>query len=241
MCPIAVLNVVFLLLANLSIGLSLQIIPPNPPNIVVPPPSSSFNRRVAISKIVTTAAGITSAGTTLSFVHPASARAPGSGNTTEAVQQIRDAARDLRRLQSDWNLYASVTEEGMAGNNTAGARRILGGIAPQAGVTAIEVAKVTPLYRIDGAFSVVRKAAIDAEDTNSWSFRLDLATFEEVAERVLFAVQKADGDFYGVNFAAKGTVQVLGIYKEAKVQVDRGTIDLDKMVELLRDAGAPGL
>mmetsp|Transcript_10244 Transcript_10244/g.9906 ORF Transcript_10244/g.9906 Transcript_10244/m.9906 type:complete len:229 (-) Transcript_10244:261-947(-) len=228
MYSIALCNVLLLLLANFTIGLNLQgaqvVVAPNPP----------FNRRVAFLKIVT-AAG------TISFVHPASARAPGSGDVTEAIEQIRDAARDLKRLQRDFNQYATLTDEGMAGDNTAGARRILGGIAPQAGITAIETAKLTPLYRIDGAFSVVRKAAIDSEDKNSWSFQLDITTFEEVAERVLFAVQKADGDFYGVSFAAKGTTQIKGIYKEAKGSIDRGIIDLDIMIGLLKDVGAPGL
>jgi len=138
-------------------------------------------------------------------------------------------------------MYAVVDDEGRAGDNTAGARRILGGIAPQAGTAAIEVAKVTPLYRIDGAFTTIRKVSIDAVDKNSWGFRLDLAAFEDTAERVLFEVQKADGDFYSVSFAAKGTTQVKGIYKEAKIQVDGGIIDLEIMLGLLRDAGAPGL
>jgi len=232
MYSIALCNVLLLLLANFTIGLNLH------GARVKAPPSSSCDRRVALSKIVT-AAGTTIG--TLSFVHPALARAPGSGDATEAIEQIRDAARDLKRLQRDFDQYATLTDEGMAGDNTAGARRILGGIAPQAGITAIETAKLTPLYRIDGAFSVVRKAAIASEDKNSWSFQLDIATFEEVAERVLFAVQKADGDFYGVSFAAKGTTQIKGIYKEAKGSIDKGIIDLDIMLGLLKDVGAPGL
>mmetsp|Transcript_24334 Transcript_24334/g.28671 ORF Transcript_24334/g.28671 Transcript_24334/m.28671 type:complete len:243 (+) Transcript_24334:49-777(+) len=241
MHSITLCNALLLLLANLTTGLNLQgarvVVPPNRPLSVGASPSSC-NRRVAISKLVTAAGASIGA---LSFIRPASARAPGSGNTTEAVEQIRDAARDLRRLQRDFDQYATLTDEGMAGDNTAGARRILGGIAPQAGTTAIETAKVTPIYRIDGAFSVVRKAAIASEDKDSWSFKLDIASFEEVSERALFAIQKADGDFYGVSFAAKGTTQIKGIYKEAKEAIDKGIIELDTVLSLLRDAGAPGL
>eukprot|EP00592_Proboscia_alata_P012880 CAMPEP_0194388462 /NCGR_PEP_ID=MMETSP0174-20130528/98621_1 /TAXON_ID=216777 /ORGANISM="Proboscia alata, Strain PI-D3" /LENGTH=230 /DNA_ID=CAMNT_0039179753 /DNA_START=65 /DNA_END=757 /DNA_ORIENTATION=- len=221
---------VLLLLIMLQITVELSL--PSPAS-----PSNVCDRRVAFLKIVGGSCLLSSS----SFHQSASARAPGSDDVTEAVAQIRDAALDLRQLQKDWDLYAVVTSEGRAGNNTAGARRILGGIAPQAGDAAIEVAKVTPLYRIDGAFTAIRKAAIDAEDKTSWEFRLDFAAFDEIAERVLFEIQKADGDFYGVNFASKGTTQLSGIYNEARAEVDKGSVDLEEMVRLLTIAGAPGL
>ena len=205
-----------------------------------PTTNKTFNRRAALSNILITG-GITLCSLSFINIKPVLARVPGSADITEAVQQIRDAAQDLRKLQQDWGIYATIDSEGRAGNNTAGARRILGGIAPQAGQAAIEVAKVTPLYRIDGAFSAIRKAAIDSDDVNSWGYRLDLTSFEEIAERVLFEIQKADGDFYGVSFASKGTTQINGIYTEAKAQVDRGALDLEEMIKLLKNAGAPGL
>jgi hypothetical protein len=62
----------------------------------------------------------------------------------EAVEQIRDASVALRGLQRDWAKYAIIDAEGRAGNIDA-ARRILGGVAPQSGAAAIEVAKKTPL------------------------------------------------------------------------------------------------
>jgi hypothetical protein len=169
----------------------------------------------------------------------ASARAPGSSDVAEAVAQIRDASADLRKLSQNWSEYAVINAEGRAGDNTVGARRILGGVAPQAGSAAIEMAKATPLYRIDGAFNAVRKYAIDADD-GSWGSNLDLDTFEDIGERLLFAIQKADGDFYSVVFAAKGTTQLTNIYRETKKQVDQGIIDFDKMLDLLKIAGAPG-
>lgn len=250
MSSIGIRHVIFLLLVNITIALTLHgtqvTVPPNvnPTRTTQAPPepTPSCNRRSALSKIIAATGATTGISIgTLPFVRPASARAPGSENVTEAVLQIRDAADDLRRLQREWDLYAVVDVEGRAGNNTDGARRILGGIAPQAGTAAIEVAKVTPLYRIDRAFTVVRRASIDAVDKDSWGFRLDIATFEEISERVLFELQKADGDFYSVNFAMKGSIQITGIYKEAKIQVDRGIIDLDNIVGLLRDVEAPGL
>lgn len=166
------------------------------------------------------------------------ARAPGSTDVVEAVQQIRDAALDLRKLENDWSLYSVIDDEGRAGS-TDGARRILGGIAPQAGSAAIEAAKRTPLYRIDVAFVTVRKAAL--EDGNDWTDNLDLDRFEELADRILYQVQKADGNFYGVLFAAKGTKMINDIYVETKKLIEQGIKDLDEMLSLLKDAGAPGL
>lgn len=166
------------------------------------------------------------------------ARAPGSKDMTEVIAQIQGAANDLKKLKNDWSQYAIIDAEGRAGS-TDGARRILGGIAPQAGSAAIEAAKATPLYRIDVAFSAVRKEAI--EGNSQWGEELDLGTFDELADRITFAIQKADGDFYGVLFASKGTKQISGIFSEAKVQVDQGISDFDEMLGLLKDAGAPGL
>ena len=177
----------------------------------------------------------------LSVPQVAAARAPGSTDTVEAVRQIQDAAVDLRRLQRDFYSYAVVNDEGRAVTDaTVGARRILGGVAPLAGTSAIEVAKVTPLYRIDGAFNVIRKACIEGTDGDVWTDNLDLGAYEELVERILFQLQKADGDFYSVQFAAKGTKQISGIYKEAKEQVDQGVIDFDKILSLLEEANAPG-
>lgn len=166
------------------------------------------------------------------------ARAPGSTDVVEAIMQIRDASLDLRKLDNDWSLYSVIDDEGRAGS-TDGARRILGGIAPQAGSAAIEVPKKTPLYRIDVAFVTVRKAAL--EDDSGWTNNLDLDQFEELAERILYEVQKADGNFYSVLFAAKGTRMINDIFIETRKLVKQGISDLDEMLGLLKDAGAPGL
>jgi len=179
--------------------------------------------------------------TTAALLHtaPAWARTPGSSDVNEAVEQIRDASVELRRLQRDWATYAVIDAEGRAGNIDA-ARRILGGVAPQRGEAAIEMARRTPLYRIDGAFNAVRKAAIDAS-AGAWLAAIDLDVFDEACERILFSLQKTDGDFYGVVFASKGSNMLAGIYKEARVQVDRSADDFDLILRLLREAGAPGL
>ena len=63
------------------------------------------------------------------------------------------------------------------------------------------VAKVTPLYRIDGAFAAVRKFALDASD-DSWAAQLDIESFVESGERVVFALKKVDDSFYGAVTAA---------------------------------------
>jgi hypothetical protein len=180
--------------------------------------------------------------TLLSIPQIAQARAPGSKDLSEAVQQIRDASIDLRKLERDWDQFALIDQEGRAVTDaTVVARRVLGGVAPLAGASAIEVAKSTPLYRIDGAFNVIRKACLESESDSDWSSTLDQEAFEELAERILFQVQKADGDLYSVAFASKGTTQISGIYKEAKGQIDQGIVDLEKMIRLLSNAGAPGI
>ena len=97
------------------------------------------------------------------------------------------------------------------------------------------------MYRIDGAFNAIRKACLQgADDDEAWSNALDLEVFEELAERIVFQLQKAHGDFYSVQFAAKRTKQITGIYKQAKAQVDQGVVDFDTMLALLADAKAPG-
>jgi hypothetical protein len=121
------------------------------------PPSHGCHRRQAFARV---AAAVTCPSILL-LPLSAQARAPGSKDVSEAVAQIQDAAQDLRKLQSEWSLYTVIDPEGRAGS-TDGARRILGGIAPQAGDAAIAVAKKTPLYRIDVAFKTVRTAALEA-------------------------------------------------------------------------------
>jgi len=198
-------------------------------------PFSCDRRTVVATTLLTLLPTIT----ILSQPNAAFARVPGSLDVSESVQQIRDASLAIRKLSNNWLDYATIDEEGRAGDNTDAARRILGGVAPQAGMAAIEIAKLTPLYRIDVAFKAVRKCALNEDE--KWASTLDLERFEELGERINFAVQKADGDFYGVMFAAKGTTQVKQIYKEAKGQVDQGIVDLDEILLLLKDAGAPGL
>ena len=176
---------------------------------------------------------------------PVWARAPGSKNVKDAVDQISNAAEDLRRLQRNWNKYAVIDDEGRAvGDATILARRILGGVAPKAGETAIEVAKATPLYRIDGALKAIREAAIyGSSDPNDdvWLANLDLPAFEELSDRIIFQLQKVDNDFYSVQFAAKGTTQISGIFKEAKSQVEQGVKDFEAIKALLKEAGATRL
>lgn len=192
------------------------------------------NRRQAFRVATTT----TTATILLPFT--ANARAPGSKDVSEAVTQIQDAAQDLRKLQSEWNLYTVIDQEGRTGS-TDGARRILGGIAPQAGSAAIAVAKKTPLYRIDVAFKTVRNAALEGDETTAWASSLDLEKFEELADRILYETQKADGNFYSVLFAAKGTKMIQDIFEETRLLVKQGITDLDEMLVLLKDAGAPGV
>lgn len=134
-----------------------------------------------------------------------------------------------------------IDAEGRAGS-TDGARRILGGIAPQAGSAAIDAAKNTPLYRIDVAFVTVRKAVLeDGEQNQQWTGNLDLELFEELADRIIYETQKADGNFYGVLFAQKGTKMINDIFMETLQLVKQGTKDLEDMVQLLKESGAPDI
>jgi len=161
-----------------------------------------------------------------------------------SIQQIQDASTSLKTLIANWETYASIDTEGRA-RSTDGARRILGGIAPQAGEAAIDAAKNTPVYRIDVAFVTVRKAVLEGSDekdaTSAWRDRLDLERFEELADRVIYGTQKADGNFYSVLFAMKGTTMISDIFVETKKLVQQNIDDLDNMVLLLQEAGAPGL
>jgi hypothetical protein len=208
-----------------------------------PQPRRSFLSSILATTTTTTTVVVA---TTLGgvAVPPAWSRAPGSKDLYEAIEQIRGASRDLKTLQQNWDMYAVIDQEGRSvGDSTVMARRILGGVGPLAGDSAIAVAKATPLYRIDGAFAAVRKAAIAnaGDDDPPWISELDLLAFEELSERIQFALQKADGDFYSVAFASKGSKQINGIFKEAKAQVDQGILDFEAIMGLLKEAGAPGL
>eukprot|EP00568_Trieres_chinensis_P005055 CAMPEP_0183299190 /NCGR_PEP_ID=MMETSP0160_2-20130417/5991_1 /TAXON_ID=2839 ORGANISM="Odontella Sinensis, Strain Grunow 1884" /NCGR_SAMPLE_ID=MMETSP0160_2 /ASSEMBLY_ACC=CAM_ASM_000250 /LENGTH=184 /DNA_ID=CAMNT_0025461383 /DNA_START=55 /DNA_END=609 /DNA_ORIENTATION=- len=183
---------------------------------------------------------MTGSAATIMFPGSSLARAPGSNDISASVRQIRDAADDLRKLEQDWSQYAVIDAEGRAGS-TDGARRILGGIAPQAGSAAIDVAKKTPLYRIDVAFVTVRRSFLEDDNGASWVASLDLERFEELADRITYETQKADGNFYSVLFAAKGTRMINDIFVETKNLVRQGIIDLDEMLGLLKEAGAPEL
>jgi len=145
----------------------------------------------------------------------------------------------LKQLENDWSIYAIIDAEGRAAS-TDGARRILGGIAPQAGSAAIDTANKTPLYRIDVAFVTVRKAVLE-DDAGRWTSSFDLDRFEELADRIIYETQKADGNFYSVLFAAKGTRMIDDIFTETKSLVKQGIVDLEEMILLLKAAGAPGL
>ncbi|CAJ1954154.1 unnamed protein product [Cylindrotheca closterium] len=178
------------------------------------------------------------------FPDSSSARAPGSNDVGASIQQIQDGALSLKMLLNNWSDYASIDSEGRA-RSTDGARRILGGIAPQAGAAAIDAAKNTPLYRIDVAFVTVRKAVLEGSNKNdpdtAWRDKFDLERFEELADRVIYGTQKADGNFYSVLFAMKGTTMIADIFVETKKLVQQGIDDLDSMASLLREAGAPGV
>jgi hypothetical protein len=245
----------FLLLADCFTLLGLTNLKEKPNNNVkiFPPPSPGGELLAVVEESTTTnsrrrreflstIAGFASS----TIVVAAWARAPGSKDVAEAVEQIRDASEALRQLQRDWDQYARIDKEGRAMTDaTVIARRILGGVGPMTGDGAIQMAKATPLYRIDGAFTAVRKASLDNDndddDESLWAANLDLELFEDIAERIVFQVQKADGDLYSVQFASKGTTQISGIYKEAKGQIDQGVVDFAAMLGLLKDAGAPGL
>lgn len=167
------------------------------------------------------------------------ARAPGSEDVGEAIAQVKDAAAALRELRTNWEQYAVIDAEGRAGNIDA-ARRVLGGVTPQRGEALAAAAEATPLYRIDGAFAALRKAALNSAD-GTWGSRLDIEEFVEKGEDIVFALKKADDSFYGVVFASKGSTQLAGLYREARDSVDRALIDFDSVLGYLKEAGAPGV
>ena len=169
----------------------------------------------------------------------ACARAPGSEDVDEALAQIRDAAVALKALRRDWASYALIDAEGRAGDVNP-ARRILGGVAPQRGQEAFDVAIATPLYRCDKAFDAVRKAALNA-DSGSWLTSFDIEDFVERSETVARSLKKADDAFYSVTFASKGSGQLTAIYDDAKAGVDLALREFDAVLGLLERAGAPGV
>lgn len=202
-------------------------------------PSSSFRYNVCNRRQLIIATGIA---TTLLFpASPSLARAPGSKDIVASIQQIQDAADSLRHLVNDdkWSQYTVIDTEGRAGS-TDGARRILGGIAPMAGSAAINAAKNTPLYRIDVAFVTVRKAILEDNADEKWTAAMDLDRFEELADRIIYNTQKADGNFYSVLFAQKGTKMINDIFIETKTLVKQAIMDFDEMIKLLENASAPG-
>ena len=167
------------------------------------------------------------------------ARTPGSSDVGEAIEQIVDGAAALKKLRQNWATYACIDKEGRACNIDA-ARKILGGVAPQRGDAAIAVAKVTPLYRIDGAFAAIRKFALDSDDT-SWGGRLDVEAFVEKGDDITFQLKRVDDSFYGVVFASKGSSMLEKIYKEAFDSLERAERDFEAIADLLKDAKAPGV
>ena len=117
--------------------------------------------------------------------------------------------------------------------------KILGGVAPQRGEAAIEVAKITPLYRMDGAFAAVRKYVLSAED--GWAANLDIEDFVQRGEDIVFNLKRADDSFYSVVFASKGSSMLEKIYKEAKDSVDVSVKDFEAIIGALQAAKAPGV
>ena len=168
----------------------------------------------------------------------ACARAPGSEDVDEALAQIRDAAVALKALRRDWTSYALIDAEGRAGDVNP-ARRILGGVAPQRGQEAFDVAIATPLYRCDKAFDAVRKAALNAD--SGWLTSFDIEDFVERSDDIARALKKADDAFYSVTFASKGSGQLTAIYDDAKAGVDLALREFDAVLGLLARAGAPGV
>jgi len=150
-------------------------------------------------------------------------------------------------LQDDiWSQYTRIDGEGRAGA-TDGARRLLGGIAPQSGTAAIAAATKTPLYRIDVAFVRVRKTVLDRGSATattaattaaaaSWEDTFDLDRFEELADRIVYNISKCDGNFYSVLFAMKGGKMIEDIFQETKTLVTQSIDDMDEMLLLLQDA-----
>ena len=102
------------------------------------------------------------------------------------------------------------------------------------------MAKLTPLYRIDGAFAAVRKCVLNSDDS-SWASSIDIEEFVELGEEIVRSLKKVDDSFYGVVFASKGSVMLEKIYAEAKQSVDASVVNFETMLGLLRAAKAPGV
>ena len=151
------------------------------------------SRSVGSAALYGRRAAVLGGGLCATYAGRVSARTPGSTDVTEAVEQIRDGSDALRGLAKEWATYACIDGEGRACNIDA-ARKILGGVAPQRGDAAIEVAKSTPLYRIDGAFAAVRTYALNAGD-GSWGSALDVEAFVETAEDIVMALKKTDDSY----------------------------------------------
>ena len=208
----------------------------------------NIHRRQMLSTITESSAAIASILSLSLSPLTASARAPGSKDICASLLQIRDASTSLKQLlePANWNQYTIIDGEGRAGS-TDGARRILGGIAPQGGMAAIDAAKNTPLYRIDVAFVTVRKYVLEGSgsdsgsdsDSDPWTDSFDLDRFEELADRVVYNVSKSDGNFYSVLFAMKGGKMIEDIFVETRGLVKQGVGDLEEMIGLLKSAGAP--
>ena len=158
---------------------------------------------------------------------PAAARRPGDESIDASVAQIRDAAESLRVLRANWAMYAVIDQEGRAGDVDA-ARRVLGGVGPQAGEAASRAADATPLYGLEGAFRAVRKAALRDEIELA-----DLEEFVELGDAITSSVQEADDRFYSCMFAPGGSSQVGGIYDKARGSVDRALRDFEKVLAML--------
>ena len=88
--------------------------------------------------------------------------------------------------RANWAMYAVIDQEGRAGDVDA-ARRVLGGVRPQAGEAASRAADATPLYGLEGAFRAVRKAALRDEIELA-----DLEEFVELGDAITSSVQEAD-------------------------------------------------
>ena len=72
----------------------------------------------------------------------------------------------------------------------------------------------------------MRKAALDASD-GTWGAALDIEAFVETGERIVFDLQKADSQFYGAVFAAKGSAQLKTVYGEVGSHIGSGAALLD--------------
>lgn len=197
--------------------------------------SEGYGRRELLTGQLASLAALGS----LQMPSSALARAPGSVDINECLEQVVDARQALAKFKLDFYDYATIDKDGRADVKAIDAgRAILGGVAPQRGKPAIEKAKNTPLYRIDNAFKGIRQYAINAE-SDSWAIALNLEDFLEVSDEIVGYIKRVDEALYDVVFAPKGSTQIAGIYKEALQAIDLALADFDKLFKLLRDAKAP--